>query len=193
MFVFNWRRNPAASNHFSFLWIFIHSAVVTLSEMNWIKINPWYLPDLHEIQYHTQSIVNYYLEMLWLAFASIAVGWMVLYGAATGAWTHPSLWIEFDPSWWLIIFAIGRSQSFRHTSPLHSSGVNTSLSVHPLLPVSDNAVGKNWAIRAPISSCLTNHLFSFAGALSCLSLSYFLFSFFLSFFLSFLLSFQCIL
>ena len=44
-------------------------------------------------------------------------------------------------------FAIGRSQSFRHTSPLHSSGVNTSLSVHPLLPVSDNAVGKNSTVE----------------------------------------------
>ena len=36
-----------------------------------------------------------------------------------------------------------RSQSFRHTSPLHTTGggVGTSLSVHPLLPVGDNVIG----------------------------------------------------
>ncbi|XP_046442201.1 FERM, ARHGEF and pleckstrin domain-containing protein 1-like [Daphnia pulex] len=36
-----------------------------------------------------------------------------------------------------------RSQSFRHTSPLHTSGVGTSLSVHPLLPVGDNVIVAN--------------------------------------------------
>lgn len=33
-----------------------------------------------------------------------------------------------------------RSQSFRHTSPHHVSGVGTSMSVHPLLPVGDNVI-----------------------------------------------------
>ena len=44
----------------------------------------------------------------------------------------------------IIIFRNNRSQSFRHTSPMHSSaaGVGNSLSVHPLLPVGEQAVGK---------------------------------------------------
>lgn len=46
---------------------------------------------------------------------------------------------------WLFWYCY-RSQSFRHASPLHAttSGVGTSLSVHPLLPVGDNVIG-NWS------------------------------------------------
>uniref|UniRef100_A0A0P5K0I7 Moesin/ezrin/radixin homolog 1 n=1 Tax=Daphnia magna TaxID=35525 RepID=A0A0P5K0I7_9CRUS len=49
-----------------------------------------------------------------------------------------------------------RSQSFRHTSPHHTGGVGTSLSVHPLLPVGDNVIVANDTVSPGSSAAISD-------------------------------------